>query len=136
MLTFLARSFAWEPHTRTIEEADPAPPADGVTDAVVVWAHMEARDEESESRRRAFRHALKHVKWLAGKRDLRRVALHSFTHLGAEGASAEFAREFLEELATRLRDTGYEVKLTPFGWFCAWELSVYGESLAKVWKEV
>ena len=39
-------------------------------------------------------------------------------------------------LAERLRGTGYEVKITPFGYFCEWDLSVYGESLAKVWKEV
>jgi hypothetical protein len=39
-------------------------------------------------------------------------------------------------LAERLRDTGYHVWLTPFGYFCEWELSVYGESLAKVWKEI
>lgn len=136
LLTFLARSFAWEPHAQTIETADGAPGADGVEDAVVVWAHIEARDEEPEQRKRAFKHTLKHVKWLAGKRDLACVALHSFTHLGAENADPEFARAFLEELAERLRGTGYEVKLTPFGWFCSWELSVYGESLAKVWKEV
>ena len=36
----------------------------------------------------------------------------------------------------RLGSTGYEVKTTPFGWFCEWDLSVYGESLAKVWKEI
>ena len=29
-----------------------------------------------------------------------------------------------------------EVATTPFGWFCEWDLAVYGESLAKVWKEV
>ena len=36
----------------------------------------------------------------------------------------------------RLAGGGYEVATTPFGWFCEWDLSVYGESLAKVWKEV
>ena len=85
-------------------------------------------------RKRVFRHTLKHVKWLAGKRGFRRVVLHSFTHLGGENADPEFARGFIEELAERLRGTDYEVKTTPFGYFCEWELSVYGESLAKVWK--
>ena len=76
------------------------------------------------------------MKWLAGKRSWKRVVLHSFTHLGGENASPEFARGFLEELDERLSATGYEVARTPFGWFCEWELSVYGESLAKVWKEI
>ena len=136
LLTFLARSFTWQPHSRTIDESDTEPPADGVEDAVVVWAHAEKSDEEPEARKRAFKHTLKHVKWLAGKRDLKTVALHSFTHLGADSADPAFARAFLEELAERLRGTGYEVKLTPFGWFCSWNLDVHGESLAKVWKEI
>ena len=36
----------------------------------------------------------------------------------------------------RLREAGYDVWTTPFGYFCEWDLSVYGESLAKVWKEI
>ena len=83
-----------------------------------------------------FRHTLKHVKWLANKRDLRQVVLHSFTHLGGETAPAEFAHALLEELAERLTATGYACDTTPFGWFCSWDLEVFGDSLAKVWKEV
>ena len=41
----------------------------------------------------------------------------------------------LRDLGERLAGTGYRVEATLFGWFCEWELSVYGESLAKVWKE-
>ena len=48
----------------------------------------------------------------------------------------DFARDFLDELDERLTSTGYEVKQTPYGYFCEWDLSVYGESLAKVWKEI
>jgi len=40
----------------------------------------------------------------------------------------------LERLAERLRGTGYQVWITPFGYVCEWDLSVYGESLAKVFK--
>ncbi len=41
----------------------------------------------------------------------------------------------MNELDERLTSTGYSVKQTPFGWFCAWDLKVYGESMAKVWKQ-
>ena len=83
-----------------------------------------------------LRHALKHVKWLAGKRDLRRVVLHSFTHLDGEHAPPDYARDFLDRLQARLGGAGFEVVQTPFGYSCAWDLSVYGESLAKVWKQL
>ena len=119
-----------------LDEGDDAlesPPAGSVAEAVVVFAHAEAKDVED--RARVFRRALKNIKWLAGKRELRNVVLHSFAHLGGEKAEPEWTRELLRELAERLRSTGYEVSETPFGWFSAWQLDVYGESLAKVFQE-
>ena len=133
MLTFLARSFSWEPYSQTLSEA-PEASAGAVEDAVVAFIHVEADDEAQRSR--AFRHALKHLKWLANKRGFKTIVLHSFTHLGGENADPDFALKFFQDLAERLRNTGYTVEITPFGWFCAWRLDVYGESLAKVYKEI
>jgi Archaea-specific editing domain of threonyl-tRNA synthetase len=79
---------------------------------------------------------VKNVKWIAGKRGLKAVVLHSFTHLDEARASPQFAEAFLQGAAARLRNTGYQVTLTPFGWVCEWDLSVFGESLAKVFKSL
>ncbi len=136
LLTFQAERFRWKSFSKTLEEATDDEVDEEVEDAVVVFLHAEEKDAEPEERKRVFKHTLKHVKWLANKRDLKNVVLHSFTHLGARNAPPDFARGFLEELAERLEGTGYAVRLTPFGWFCSWELSVFGDSLAKVWKEV
>ena len=136
LLTFQARRFAWRSHSRTLADAQEGIVEDAVEDAVVVFLHADAGDQEEAACKRVFRHTLKHVKWLANKREMRTVVLHSFTHLGAQNAEPDFARDFIDRLAGRLRDTGYDVRTTPFGWFCAWDLSVYGDSLAKVWKEV
>jgi len=134
LLTFQAKRFRWKSFSKTIPEAADVDVDETVEQAVVVFLHAEERD--ADERASVFRHALKHVKWLANKRALKNVVLHSFTHLGATSAPAEFAEAFLTELAERLRATGYAVWLTPFGWFCEWDLAVYGDSLAKVWKEV
>jgi hypothetical protein len=136
LLTFQARRFAWRSFEKNLPEAADDEVDEEVGPAVVVFLHAESRDGKGEERARVFRHTLKHVKWLANKRELKTVVLHSFTHLGAESAGPEFAREFIDELAQRLTSTGYEVRCTPFGWFCQWDLSVGGESLAKVWKEI
>ena len=136
LLTFQARRFAWKSYSKTLEEASEERVEGELTEAVVAFCHAEASDEEPSQRARVFRHALKHIKWLANKRGLRNIVLHSFTHLGAENAAPDFASMLLDELAERLRGTGYEVRTTPFGWFCEWELSVHGDSLAKVWKQV
>jgi len=134
LLCFQAKRFRWKSFSKTLPEAEDLDVDQSVEEAVVVFLHAEARD--AARRDSVFRKSLKHVKWLANKRALRNVVLHSFTHLGAENAAPEFAQAFLVELAERLRATGYAVWITPFGWFCEWDLSVYGDSLAKVWKEV
>ncbi len=132
LLMFQARRFWWKPFSKTLPEVPDQDQEVEVHDAAVIFLHAEPADEGD--RARVFRRALKNVKWLANKRGLRNVVLHSFTHLADANASPEFAQAFLEELADRLRATGYQVWITPFGYFCEWELSVYGESLAKVWK--
>ncbi|MHC4908171.1 MAG: threonyl-tRNA synthetase editing domain-containing protein [Planctomycetota bacterium] len=136
LLTFQARRFRWKSHSKTLDDAEEQRVEETVNDAVVVFLHAEQKDQAPEERARVFKHTLKHVKWLAGKREWKRVVLHSFTHLGAENADPDFAEPFMHDLAERLRGTGYTVHLTPFGWFCEWDLSVYGESLAKVWKAI
>ena len=133
VLTFLARSFAWQPFSQTLLDAPPAQ-AGQATDAVVAFIHVEAQDQANRSR--AFRHLLKHLKWLANKKGFRHIVLHSFTHLGGESADPDFAHALLLDLAERLRSTGYQVDITPFGYFCSWQLDVYGESLAKVYKAI
>ncbi len=133
LLTFQAKRFWWKSFSKTLESVEDVQVEDQVVEAVVAFMHVEARD--AADRDDVFRKTLKHIKWLANKRELKRVVLHSFTHLGGENAEPEFAAAFLVELAERLTATGYEVKVTPFGYFNEWELSVYGESLGKVWKE-
>jgi hypothetical protein len=133
ILTFLAKSFAWQPFSQTLTQAPAAEPG-SMTQVVVAFIQVEAKDEADE--KRAFRHLLKHLKWLANKNDLRNIVLHSFTHLGGQNASADFAESLLQNMAQRLRNTGYQVEITPFGWFCSWQIDVMGQSLAKVYKEI
>ena len=134
LLMFAARHFHYRPFARSIPDGPDAPDAAEVPDAAVIFIHVEAEDEPR--RPKVFTRALKNIKWLAGKRSLRHVVLHSFTHLSPSKADPGFAQALLEELANRLRSVGYEVWITPFGWVCEWELSVYGESLAKVFKSL
>jgi Archaea-specific editing domain of threonyl-tRNA synthetase len=141
ILTFQAERFAWRPHARTLDPASGTPgiastESRSVSSAVVAFIHAETRDEDPVARERALRHAAKHIQWLANKRDLGNVVLHSFTHLAADAGGAGFAEAWINELAAKLEKKGYSVATTPFGYTCAWELAVFGESLAKVWKEI
>jgi len=107
-----------------------------ITETLAVFVHAEAADEQAQKRTSVMRQTLKHIKWLANKRQLKNIVLHSFAHLGGEDASPASAHAFMADLAQRLRQSHYNVWITPFGYFCEWDLSVYGDSLAKVWKEI
>jgi len=136
LLCFQAERFRWRPFERTLPDAADGGEAVEVRDAVVAFLHVERADVEGVGAESAFRQTLKHLKWLANKRQLRSVVLHSFTHLGGDSAAPAAAHALLERLAARLGETGYAVRITPFGWMNEWDLSVYGASLAKVWKQI
>lgn len=136
LLTFQAARFGWKSEVAGLPELADPPADDAIADAVVAFVHAQPGDVAPATRERTLRHAVKHLKWLANKRGLKNVVLHSFTHLGSDHAPPEFAKVWLAELAAKLRAGGYGVKQTPFGWSCAWDLAVFGESLAKVWKEI
>jgi hypothetical protein len=136
LLCFQAKRFHWKTHSKTLPDVPDLDVDEQVTEAIVVFLHAETGDEQAERRNAILRQTLKHLKWLANKRDLHNIVIHSFSHLGGATASPTTAESFIAILAERLRETGYRVWMTPFGYFCEWDLSVYGESLAKVWKEI
>ena len=136
LLCFQARRFRWKTFEKTVAEAADAEQDVEVRDALVAFVHVEAADAAEEALASVRRQALKHLKWLANKRSLTTVVLHSFTHLGGASASPAEAEETLANLAERLSGTGYTTHITAFGWLHEWEIDVYGESLAKVWKEI
>ncbi len=136
LLCFQAKRFRWKTHSKTLAEVADQDIDQEVGETVVVFLHAEAADGDAARTATVLRQSLKHIKWLANKRGLRNIVLHSFSHLGGVTASAALAESFMTTLQHRLSETGYQVWTTPFGYFCEWDLSVYGESLAKVWKEI
>ena len=131
---FQAARFTWRPFQRSLADAADPGAATEIEDVAVIFCHAEVQDEAKRSK--IVTKATKNIKWLAGKRGLKRVVLHSFTHLGGDTAEAALAQALLAEIGARLKRAGYEVAYTPFGWVCEWELSVHGESLAKVYKAI
>jgi len=136
LLCFQAKRFWWKTYSKSLPDVQDQDIEKEVKEGLIVFFHAESADEEESRRRSVLRQSLKHIKWLANKRKLNNIVLHSFAHLGGKDASPPFAQALIGEIAQRLRDTDYHVQITPFGYFCEWDLSVYGDSLAKVWKEI
>lgn len=136
LLCFQAKRFRWKTHAKTLPEVADLEIEKEVRQTVVIFIHVEASDADQARTNSLLRQSLKHIKWLANKRELKNIVLHSFTHLGGATAEPSFAASFITNLGQRLCETGYQVRTTPFGYFCEWDLEVFGESLAKVWKEI
>lgn len=134
LLMFLAKQFTFRPYEKTLPEAGDGGDELHVVDAAVIFVHSEPQDKAAPNGLEIK--FVKNVKWIAGKRGFKNIVLHSFTHLAGSSAPPQFAENFLQGSAERLRNTGYDVTLTPFGWVGEWDLSVYGESLAKVHKSL
>lgn len=107
-----------------------------LADCVVVSARAETCGDGRDTRARSRQATLKRVRWLCNESSLTRVVLHAFMHRGAASADHALARDLLDELATRLLRTGYQVGCTPFGHLCERRLNVYGGSLTKIYKRI
>jgi len=78
LLMFQARRFWYRSFQRTLETAEKADVEAQVNDAAVIFLHVEAQDKAQRSK--ILTKSVKNVKWLANKRGLKNVVLHSFTH--------------------------------------------------------
>ncbi len=132
LLMFQSPHFRYRSFRKTLDAAEDREVDQAVHGAVVIWLHAEPEDEPH--RAKVLLRIVKNIRWLANKRGLRNVVLHSFTHLAETKAEPAFAQALLDETRARLERSGYAVWVTPFGYTCEWELAVYGESLAKVFK--
>ena len=130
LLMFYTPSFWYKTFQKSLPQAPDVEVE--VNDCVLVLVQVE--EEDIDKKKKVTDKLLKNLKWLAGKFESKRVVLHFFSHLSESRSSPEFARQVLEDASQRLTSSGYEVHLTPFGYFCEMKLHIGGESLAKVFK--
>ena len=132
VLFWYCEHFNWTPAMKTLEDAPPAVAAHNER-CVVAFAHIEPTDVEAGSS--AETKLVKNAKWLARKWDVKKIILHSFTHLGESKAQPVQAQELLQRAHTRLTGAGYEVMQTPYGHFLDLDLQAPGHPLARVYKQ-
>ncbi len=131
---FLAPRFRYRPFVSVLGGPAARDEDGDVRNAAVIFVHAEENDTDSGAK--LLTKFVKNVKWIANKRDFKNVVLHSFNHLSESKSPPEFAGSFFIQASEKLSAAGYRVHLTPFGYSCEWELSVYGEPLAKVFKSL
>jgi hypothetical protein len=131
VLFWFCDRFEWTPSMQTIDDAPPAEPAQ-FAKAVVAFVHVEPNDTATGSS--AETKLVKNAKWLARKWEVSTVVLHSFTHLGEEKADPTDAHALLLRARERLRSSGYQPVLTPYGYFNDLVIDAPGHPLARIYK--
>ncbi len=124
--------FSWTPAMKTLEDAPDAKPGT-YEKAIVAFVHVEPKDMEPKSS--AETKLVKNAKWLARKWEVKKILLHSFTHLGENKADPEYAIELLKRAGERLENAGYLVAHTPYGYFLNLSMEAPGHPLARIFKE-
>lgn len=110
----------------------------GIENAIVGFIQAEAEDVEDETSEESIRKVttklIKNLKWLAKKNSTRNIVLHSFAHLSESKADPESVKRIFNQAEERLKNSGYNVMQTPFGYFLDLEVKAPGYSLARVFK--
>ncbi len=129
-----ADRFAFRLGKRALERVEHVRDEGEERDVVVGFIHVEEKDKEVMGK--VVTKLIKNLKWLCGKNDTKKVILHSFSHLSTSKAPWEVVLQILNEAEKRLRNAGYEVAQTPFGFFLDLEIRAPGHPLARVFKDI
>ncbi len=126
--------FVTRPVTKTLEDFPDTDEELSLQEVQTAFIHAEEEDMEDPGP--VEKKLLKNIKWAAGKNGTKKVVLHSFAHLSDSKADPHFTKELFDRVEERLKNAGYEVWQTPFGYFLDLEVKAPGYSLARIFKSI
>ncbi len=132
LLMIYCTTFGYNPTIKTLDMADVNEVPEFFENVQVAFVQAEEEDEKKEVE--IAKKFLKNLKWVCGKNKTKKVVLHSFAHLSESKASPEFTVKLFNHIEERLKNVGYEVAQTPFGYFLDLQVNAPGFSLARVFK--
>ncbi len=132
LLLIYMYKFSYKPGLKVLENAEENKEGQEFKNVQVAFIHVEKEDEEKI--KEVEKKLIKNLKWIANKNNANRIILHSFAHLSESKAEANITKELFDRSEERLRNSGYEVYQTPFGYFLDLNLNAPGFSLARVFK--
>jgi D-Tyr-tRNAtyr deacylase len=124
--------FSYYPQQKNLENVEEIVIGGQFSKAILSFIQVEQSDEENDVKSREKK-LVNHLKWIARKNETNSIILHSFAHLSESKASPEFTKELFNEAEKRLRNAGYSVAQTPFGYFLDLNIKAPGFSLARIW---
>lgn len=133
LLMIFTDTFAYKTSIKNLESVEKYEEGKQISNALVGFIQVEQIDEENIAK--VETKLIKNLKWAAKKNETNIIVLHSFAHLSLSKAEEVITKELFDRAEQRLRNAGYEVSQTPFGYFLDLEVHAPGRSLARVFKE-
>ncbi len=136
LLLIYMNEFSCYPRVKTLEDFPDVQDDLSLSDVQTAFIHAEAEDEDTDRTPAVEKKLLKNIKWAAGKNNTKKVVLHSFAHLSESKAEPHFTKALFGRVEERLKNSGYDVYQTPFGYFLDLDVKAPGYSLARVFKNI
>jgi len=133
LLMIYSDKFAYKTNIKNLESVEKREEEKQIENTLVGFIQVEQKDEEDISK--VETKMIKNLKWAAKKNDTNNIVLHSFAHLSMSKADEGITKELFDRAEQRLKNSGYEVSQTPFGYFLDLDVQAPGKSLARVFKE-
>ncbi len=133
LLIWYTDLFAYKTSRKGLETVEELTKEEKIEKCLVAFIQVEEKDEENL--KSAETKMLKQIKWAAKKNNTERIVLHSFAHLSSSKASPESVQSLFNSAEERLKNSGYNVSQTPFGYFLDLEMKAPGFPLARLFKE-
>ena len=134
LLMIYADHFGYQTALKTLPDIPDVAKNETIENAVLGFIHVEEKDSENQGK--VITKLIKNLKWLAGKNNTKKIVLHSFSHLSNSKAEPEIVVDVFDQSEQRLKDSGYDVRQTPFGYFLDLDLQAPGSPLARVFKDI
>jgi len=132
LLMIYCDRFAYKPQVKTLPDFPDFESEEKFENVLTAFIQME---QDDESNPKYFETKLvKSLKWAAKKNETNYIVLHSFAHLSMSKAAPHFTKDFFDAVEQRLKNTGYEVAQTPFGYFLDIDVKAPGRSSARIFK--
>ena len=132
LLMIYCDRFAYKPQIKTLPDFPDFISEEEFENVLTAFIQMEQEDEANP---KYFETKLvKSLKWAAKKNETTHIVLHSFAHLSMSKAEPHFTKDFFDTVEQRLKNTGYEVSQTPFGYFLDIDVKAPGRSSARIFK--
>ncbi len=133
LLMIYTDKFSYRTNIKNLESVEKYEENKQTENVLVGFIQVEQKDEEDISK--AETKMIKNLKWAAKKNETNHIVLHSFAHLSISKADEVTTKEMFNRAENRLKDSGYEVSQTPFGYFLDLDIQAPGRSLARIFKE-